>query len=329
MPELRQDLLSGRWVIVAENRAARPDQFVGSQQAGETAAEPCPFCPGCEGLTPEATAIYPEEADPPAWHVRVVPNKFPAVEMSASGDRGEAATGVHEVIIESPRHVTSLSEVSEEEAYLSFLAYRDRLRHFSNDLRLAYGFVFKNVGAEGGASLAHTHSQLLVTSRIPPEIQLELARAGEHRLLHASCAFCDLVEGEFDGDRHVAATEHFFAFCPFAARFPFEIWILPRQHSQSYEDTAHAELRELAAFMQNLIRRLEVCLDSPAYNYWIRNAPFSLSRHDDYHWRIELTPRMTRLAGFELGTGCFINPVGPEQAAARLREVTSLTRSVT
>ena len=318
MPELRQDPLSGRWVIVAENRAARPDQFASTNEAD--VAE-CPFCPGHEGLTPAATAVYPARSTGKAWQVRVVPNKYPAVELNATGDRGEAAVGIHEVIIESPAHVASLSDISDEEARLTFIAYRDRLRGLRDDSRLAYGIVFKNARAEGGASLEHTHSQLIATASVPADIQFELAKAGEHRMLHGSCAFCDLIDGELDGDRHVLETDSFVVFCPFGSRFPYEMWVLPKEHCQSFETTLDGELVELAGLMQKLIRALEDILDSPAYNYWLRNAPFRLSSHDDYHWRIELTPRMTRLAGFELGTGCFINPVSPEQAAAHLRSV--------
>ncbi|MBC8352498.1 MAG: DUF4921 family protein [Planctomycetes bacterium] len=320
MPELRQDPLSGRCVIVAEKRAARPDQFAAPSDSQHG---PCPFCPGHEDLTPEATVVYPAGSSDTAWQVRVVPNKYPAVELNASGDRGEAAVGVHEVIVESPAHVASLSEVSDEQARLTFLAYRDRLRAMRQDARLAYGLVFKNARAGGGASLEHTHSQLIATSTVPADIQFEIAKAGEHRVLHNSCAFCDLIDGEFDGARHVIDTASFVVFCPFGSRFPYEMWVLPKEHRESFEGTSDSELAELAALMQQLIRCLEATLDSPAYNYWVRNTPFRLSKHDDYHWRIELTPRMTRLAGFELGTGCFINPVSPEQAAAQLRAVTA------
>lgn len=320
MPELRQDPFTGRWVIVAEGRAARPNEFA---PHGGTAVEVCPFCPGHEDLTPPATAVYPGGSTSEPWKVRVVPNKYPAVELSASGDRGEAAVGVHEVIIESPAHVTSLSDISDEEARLTFVAFRDRLQALRQDPRLAYGLVFKNVRAEGGASLEHTHSQLIATSTVPADIQFELAKAGEHRMLHGRCALCDLIAGELQGARHVAETDRFVVFCAFGSRFPYEMWVLPRQHRESFEATPDAEIAELAELMRDLIRRLEARLDSPAYNFWIHNAPFRMSSHDDYHWRIELTPRMTRLAGFELGTGCFINPVSPERAAAQLRAMTA------
>ena len=318
MPELRHDPLSGRWVIIAENRAARPDQFTAT---GASRVEVCPFCPGHEDLTPGAVAVYPGGSAGAPWKVRVVPNKYPAVELNASGDRGEAAVGVHEVIIESPAHVASLSDISGEEARLTFIAYRDRLRAWRQDSRLAYGLIFKNARADGGASLEHTHSQLLVGCTVPADIQFELAKAGEHRMLHRSCAFCDLLDGERDGSRHVVETDRFAVFCAFGSRFPYEMWVLPKEHCKSFETTSDSALAELAELMRKLVRGLEATLDSAAYNYWIRNAPFRMSPHDDYHWRIELTPRMTRLAGFELATGCFINPVSPEQAAARLRSV--------
>ncbi len=317
MPELRQDPLTGRTVIVAENRAARPDEFA----SGQPDPNSCPFCPGHEQETPPATAVYPANADPADWKVRVVPNKYPAVEQNASGDRGEAATGVHEVIIESPSHVESLAQVTGEEAWLTFIAYRDRLLAMSEDPQLAYGLVFKNARADGGASLEHTHSQLIATAVVPTDIQLELAKAGEHRMLHSSCAFCDLIGGEADGERFVTETENMIVFCPFQSRFPYEMWVMPKNHQESFETTSDSVLGELASLMQQLVSMLEQEFDSPAYNFWIRTAPFGLSPHDDYHWRIELTPRMTRLAGFELGTGCFINPVSPEQAAKRLRAV--------
>ncbi|MCA9120393.1 MAG: DUF4921 family protein [Planctomycetaceae bacterium] len=318
MPELRQDPLSGRSVIIAESRAARPDQFSGRS---ETDVVVCPFCPGHEDLTPKASAVYPVGCNDDRWQVRVVPNKYPAVELNASGDRGEAAIGVHEVIIESRTHVTSLAEVSANEAELTFFAYRDRLRALSKDQRLDYGLIFKNARVDGGASLEHTHSQLIAAATIPTDVQCELAKAGEYRMLHGRCAYCDLIDGELGGARHVSETASFFSFCPFGSRFPYEMWVLPKEHCESFENVSDSGVAELAQLVRRLIRTLETKLDAPAYNYWIRNAPFRLSPHDDFHWRIELTPRMTRLAGFELGTGCFINPVSPEHSAAQLRAV--------
>jgi UDPglucose--hexose-1-phosphate uridylyltransferase len=316
MPEIRHDPIAGRWVIIAENRAARPEEFASRPKRG--AAE-CPFCGGNEKLTPDALAVYPAGTADSSWRVRVFANKYPAATSNDTASAAAAANGIHEVIVESPSHVVSLSQVSDEDARLAFAAYRHRLCAAKQHDRMAHSLIFKNARAEGGASLEHTHSQLIVTEDVPPQVQLELARAGEHLAIHGRCVFCDLISQELDAGRSVLVGEHFVAVCPYASRFPYETWILPKTHRASFEDATAAELNDLAAMTQDIIRRLESLLTAPAYNYWIRTAPFTLSQHDDYHWHLELMPRMTRLAGFELATGCFINPVSPEQAAGRLR----------
>lgn len=324
MPQLRQDPISGRWVIIAENRADRPQEY---SAAPRQLMEPCPFCAGYEDQTPGAVAVYPAAAAAEgAWLVRVIPNKYPAVqqEEDAATDlpfSARSAIGVHEVFIESRRHVTSFAELSAEEARWTFVAYRDRLMALREDSRIQYALVFKNAREAGGASLEHVHSQLLATSFIPPDIQWELARAGEHRSMYGTCLFCELLAEDLESDRMVAATENFVAICPYASRFPFEMCVLPRDHAEAFEETSDEELSELSSLVQKLIQRLEQCWDSPAYNFWIHSVPLERSQHDDYHWHIEIAPRITQQAGFEFGTGCFINPVAPEDAARRLRSV--------
>lgn len=310
MPELRQDAITGRCVIIAEERAARPHEFVSTVTKPSA---PCPFCAGNESLTPGEIASYPAQRGSAAWQVRVVPNKYPAVHWQA------AAVGTHEVIIESPDHLLSLAQLSDEQAQLTFHAYQDRLQALSRDERLGFGLIFKNSRAAGGASLEHLHSQLLGMEFVPPEIQLEAAKAGEYRALHGGCIFCRLLEDEADGNRVVSESEHFVVFCPFASRFPYEMWVVPKSHGASFESAGPQQVNELATTMLESIKRLENCLDSPAYNYWLHTAPFRMSRHDDFHWHIEIAPRVASLAGFELGSGCFINAVAPENAAQRLR----------
>jgi len=310
MSELRQDPITGRSVIIAESRAARPHEFATS---ATNKVMPCPFCVGNESLTPDKIVSYPEDAADPGWQVRVVPNKYPAVQWDT------AAVGTHEVIIESPEHILSLSELSHEQAQLAFRAYQHRLRALSQDERLGFGLIFKNARAEGGASLEHLHSQLLGMAFVPPEIQLEASKAGEYRMLHDRCIFCQLLADEADGDRVVSESEHFVVLCPYASRFPYEMWVVPKLHEQSFENAGAEQIDALAKIMVQSIQRLEACLDSPAYNYWVHTAPFRMSRHDDFHWHIEIAPRVARLAGFELGGGCFINAVAPERAAERLR----------
>ena len=332
MPEYRHDPLLGRSVIIAPERWGRPGHFTDGPPADglpdAQVSAICPFCAGHEQETPpELVAYYSEPRTPDErWRVRVVPNKYPALCANGPGrspqvDHGvSAGFGSHEVIIESARHVTSFSQLSQEEAWFTFLAYRDRIRVWKSQAGLAHAQVFKNAGTGGGASVEHSHSQLIVTNVVPEDLQRELAAAGEYRLVHRSCFFCTLLACTHDDEsRWVAATEQFAAFTPFASRFPYEIWVLPRRHVAFFEDTGPDVLRELAQFLLELVGRMEQVLDKPAYNFWIHTAPFELSRHDDYHWRLVLVPRLSRVAGFELATGCFINAVSPEEAALQLR----------
>jgi UDPglucose--hexose-1-phosphate uridylyltransferase len=329
MSELRRDPLSDRWVVIAENRAGRPDQY--QPASARRIVAPCPFCRGQERETPPAAATYVADGQPTTdanWQVRVVPNKYPAVRAdlpayqadSAVGET-RAAIGAHEVIIESPQHLVSLSGLSDRQVELTFTAYQDRLVYWQRDDRLAYGLIFKNARAAGGASLEHTHSQLIATPSVPSEVARELACA--ERLLgsYGACAFCRLLDEEAaTGARIVAEDEHYVALCPYASRFPYETWVLPRRHASRFEDVGRQPLQRLAHLVRELICRLEQIVSELAYNYWIHTAPWGGENYQrSYHWHLEIVPRLTRMAGFELGTGYFINPVSPEQAARRLR----------
>jgi len=329
MSEFRRDILTDRWVILAENRAGRPDEFVPA--APRPIVTPCPFCLGNEQETPEAVACYPPSraASPhPSWEVRVVPNKFPAVDFSGADPsaRAESPTtcdgrGAHEVVIESPHHVVTLSELTDEQVEWTFAAYQDRLRHWQDESDLAYGLVFKNARAAGGASLEHTHSQLIATPMVPVEVAGELARCREYQRKHAKCPICEITIRELTAEqRIVTRTEHFVVCCPFASRFPYEMMVMPSKHASRFEDLEQEVCNELAHLVRHLISRLERTLAEPAYNYWIHTAPWNRGRDVGYfHWHIHLAPRLTRMAGFELGAGYFINPVSPEAAAGRLR----------
>jgi UDPglucose--hexose-1-phosphate uridylyltransferase len=341
MPEFRQEPLSGRWVIIAEDRAARPSEFV--SQPTRRAKERCPFCAGNEEETPDAVAIYPAGA---TWQVRVIPNKYPAAvppgdtcskEMNCEGDRrvasdlsqsmapascvARAGVGVHEVIIESPRHVASFSELTDEQAHCSFLAYRDRLRMASHNSQLAYGLVFKNCRGGGGATLEHVHSQLLATSIVPNEVEQELRSTSRHFEQRQQCLVCSLLDEELSARaRIVAETSRFVAYCPFASRFPYETWIVPRQHLSRFESAATNLFAELTQLVRAHVDSLEHLFPDVAYNYWIHTAPFHVACEDYFHWRIVLIPRVTTQAGYEWATGSFVNPVAPESAARKLRE---------
>jgi UDPglucose--hexose-1-phosphate uridylyltransferase len=330
VPDLRKDPIVGRWVIVAKSRAKRPHDFV--SQPTLHAGRFCPFCEGSEDKTPGEVLAYRNPGSVPnreGWRVRVVPNKFPALEIEGDlNKRGDGiydmmrGVGAHEVIIESPKHVLSTSDLSERELREVFWAYRDRLADLKRDRRLVYGMLFKNVGAAAGASLEHTHSQLIVTPIVPVNVAEEISGAQAFFNFRGRCVFCDMVNQELASEKRIVLdTPGFVAICPFASRFPFETWVLPKQHSSHYENVQKPAADELARVMRQVIGRIETAVDRPAHNYIVHTAPFDVSELPHYHWHIEIIPRLTNTAGFEWGTGFYINPVPPEEAAAFLREV--------
>lgn len=330
MPDLRKDPIVGRWVIVAKSRAKRPHDFESTPRLHAGAF--CPFCEGHEDQTPGEIIAYRRPgsaANREGWRVRVVPNKFPALEIEGElHKRGEGiydmmrGVGAHEVIIESPQHLLSTAELSEENLREVFWVYRDRLVDLKRDHRLVYGMIFKNVGAAAGASLEHTHSQLIVTPIVPINVWEEMTGSLEFYNYRGRCVFCDMIQQELATEKRVVLdTPGFLAFCPFASRFPFEAWILPKTHSSHYENIQKNGIEELSRVMQQVVAKIEAALDRPAYNYIIHTAPFDSQELGHYHWHIEIIPRLTKTAGFEWGSGFYINPVPPEDAAAFLRDV--------
>lgn len=326
MPEYRHDLLHDRWVIIGNERACRPQEF--EEKVVRRLGQTCPFCAGSEDQTPVALATYNR---PPssAWSVRVVPNKYPAVEPSppANGAAGHhelfdarPAAGQHEVIIETPRHVVSLSELTPDECSLVFAAYQDRLRACQGCGQLRYVQIFKNVGATAGASIEHSHSQLLAMPHVPTHVLGEVENCRRYEQQHGRPLLSAMLEEELRrGERIVAENAHLVAFCPWASRFPYEVWIVPRQGESDFAAVTAAEAGQAAAMTRDLIGRIERTLGSIGYNYLLHTQPFDSSRYDYYHWHIELFPRITKVAGFEWSTGVFINTVAPETAAAELR----------
>jgi len=315
-PQLRRDPIVDRWVLIAPERARRPTEL---EEAGHLAHhEACPFCEGHEAETPhEVYALRDADssADGPGWRERVVPNRFPAV-----GRDADSAYGVHEVLIESPRHEASMAALTAEQVRDVLTVYRHRLAELQKDPRLAYVQVFKNHGAAAGASVEHAHSQILGTALVPREVRAEFDAAAAYQSAHGRCVFCDLVEREISaGERVVHAGEHVVAIVASAGRFPYETWLLPRRHSARYQQIGDAELNELAATMRTVLRRLATAAGDPAYNVILHTAPAGDA--SQFHWHWEVLPRTTGIAGYELSTGCYINTVPPEEAAARLRGV--------
>lgn len=330
MPHLRKDPLSDRWVIYAEGREQRPNEFERVERRRADAR--CPFCVGHEEDTPPAIAVYRSVAATDAsngdgWTVRVVPNKYPALLASGCADPMQSgiyvlcdAVGAHEVIVETPRHVASLTQLTPEEARLLMQAYCDRIRALQTQPGIKYALVFKNVGPEAGASLEHAHSQIVGTPMVPSEVQRELVACRRLYRQHKQCFFCHVIQDELDHRLRLAAeSDRFAAVCPYASRTPFELWVLPRQHQSHFERQSPDQLEELAHFLQRTIGLLESQHTQFAYNYFLHTAPFDTAPLRHYHWHIEVFPRLTTTAGFEWGAGYYINPVPPEQAAAVLR----------
>lgn len=327
MSELRHDVVTGRRVIVAPARAARPQEFLPPTERGGGA---CPFCEGHEQETPPeiiAQRLPNSQANAGGWRVRVVPNKFPALTpQGADGPRGGPLDrrahcyGVHELIIESPRHLTLTTQMDTAAVADVLLTYRDRLRALADDGRLAFAQVFKNVGAAAGASIAHLHSQIMATDFVPAEVQAELELGRRYFDRYNRCVSCDLLEREREqAERLVAESENFTAFAPFASRSAYECWILPNRHGSDYAALSDAAAGELADVLLGILHPVEHELPLAAYNLLVRTAPLRQPPLGRFHWRIEVVPRLASWAGFELGTGIFVNAVAPEQAAKKLQ----------
>ena len=333
-PEFRRDPVCGRWAVLAPERAHRPITLAGAEPRHRTNGErqPCPFCPGQEHETPnEVMADRPpgSRKDEPGWQLRVVPNKFPAVRSVAGGVKcaidgmvflATPGMGRSEVLIECPEHLPDPTKLSDERFAAVFRSYRDRMKMLAEDESLAYAAVFKNVGAEAGASLGHTHSQIIATPVVPDLLEAELAGSLDFFTRTGRCVFCDLIARErAEASRVVASSAHFLAVMAYAPRFSYEFWVLPLEHSSRYETLTDAAAAELAVLMKRVLVALDRAQDEPAYNWFLHTAPLRSTELPYYHWHIEVLPRTARPAGLEWGFGCFITTVSPEQAAAQLR----------
>lgn len=332
MPELRKDPIVGRWVIISTERAKRPKDFSFAPESKKVEPKNCPFCPGNENTTPpEVLAYRPDNSKPdtPGWTLRVVPNKFPALRIEGELNRkGEGlydkmnGIGAHEVIIETPEHRLDLPDLDDKTFRDVVWACRLRTLELKKDPRFRYVMIFKNFGAAAGASLEHTHSQLIATPVIPKRVNEEMDGAKRYYEYRERCIFCDIIKQETrDQKRLVAENANAFAFTPFAPRFPFETWILFKRHISSFETCDEAELDDLARILQTVLIKLRLALNSPPYNFVFHTSPLTLPTLEFYHFHIEIIPVLTHIAGFEWGTGFYINPTPPEEAADFLRKV--------
>ena len=330
MPELRKDPITGRWVIISTDRAKRPSDFV-RESVQIKGNGLCPFCYGNEGKTPPEILVYGRNgggANSPGWTVRVVPNKFPALGIEGDLDRqGDGlldrmnGVGAHEVIIETPDHRSTLALLPEKAIEDVLWAWRDRILDLKNDKRFRYVLIFKNHGEAAGASLEHTHSQLIALPIVPKRVREEVDSGKHYYRDKERCIFCDLIRQETESEVRVIATnDAFIALAPYAPRFPFEMWLLPKQHGSAFENNQSPVFSHLARMLKDCLRRLDVVLDLPAYNLMLHTSPIGEESNEHFHWHIEIMPKLTKVAGFEWGTGFYICPTPPEESARFLRE---------
>jgi UDPglucose--hexose-1-phosphate uridylyltransferase len=330
VPELRKDPITGRWVIIATDRAKRPSDFV-REKVEIRGTGFCPFCAGNETKTPPEILAYRKDGSQrnmPGWSLRVVPNKFPALGIEGTLNRqGEGlydkmnGIGAHEVIIETPEHQHTLATMPVRGVEDVLWAYRDRILDLKKDRRFKYVLIFKNHGDAAGASLEHTHSQLIALPVVPKRVREEVDSSKEYYSYKERCIFCDIIRQEMeDGVRMIAENASFIAMAPYAPRFPFEMWIVPKIHQSAFEESQKHEFEHLAAMLKDMLTRLDKVLDSPAYNHIIHTSPIPEASNDYYHWHLEIMPKLTKVAGFEWGTGFYINPTPPEESAKFLRE---------
>ena len=331
MPQLRKDPIIGRWVIIATERAKRPGDFRVSPDKENIAPDNCLYCKGHENMMP--LEIFSLRG------VRVVPSIEPVLRIEGELNRHGLGIydtmngiGAHEVVIETPQHIADTSQLSIGEVEDVISAQIERIKDLKKDNRFKYVLVFKNYGyAAGGSRINHARSKIIATPINPKRVKEELAGATKYFELKERCIFCDIIKQELnEGTRVIAEIDGFLVLSPFAARFPFETWILPKKHSCDFYKLDKDEISKLAVALKVTLCKLSKALNAPPYNYVIHTAPFRNTHKpgywrtidEDYHWHIEIIPRLTHMAGFEWGTGFYINPTPPEEAAKYLREVT-------
>ena len=336
MSESRKDILTDNWVIISDERSKRPIDF--KFNTVEKKKDKCVFCEGRENETPPEKFAFRKEGtleNNPGWKVRVVDNKYPALKIDENKKKTERTGiyekmngwGVHEVIIETPYHQNDLDSLCTNDISLILKTFRQRYVNISKDKKIKYILIFKNYGVDGGASLEHSHSQLIATSIIPKKIEEELEGSNKYFSSQEKCIFCDYINQEKQNkNRIIIEIDKYIAFSPFASRFPFETWILPKYHNAYYEDISDDEILSVSFLIKEILDRVKTRLNNPPYNLVIHTAPpkhFTIKKwlnlDKEYHWHIEIIPRLTKIAGFELGTGFYINPTSPEDAAKILR----------
>ncbi len=329
MSEFRQNMATREWVILSADRGKRPSDFIREKPHRDPSPsykEDCPFCKGNEHLTAEAKLVYAVEGE---WQVRVVPNKYAALQPDANADRTEVGSflsahgfGIAEVVIEHPRHDLTLAAMEIDEVATVLRAYRDRQQAISRNDKVNLVTIFRNHGPRAGTSLAHPHSQIIATPIVPPHVRYPIEQAVLYYDQHGSCVYCDMVNEEIRQKvRLIAETPRFVAFCPFAARSPYEARLYPKQHMPSFVTMRDDELVEMADLLRDVLARLYHCLDDPDYNFIIRSSAIGDEDTRYLHWYMVIIPKISTPAGFEIGSGIYINSVAPEDAARSLCDI--------
>lgn len=336
MSVLRRDPLSNGWVIISPERGLRPSDF-GSVESTRKGGF-CPFCPGHESKTPPELFAYRKagsEPNSPDWWVRAIPNTFAVLQPEGEPERrGKGiydlmnGVGAHEIVVETPDHNADFTTLEVKQVEEIVRMHLERMRALREDSRFRYIQIFKNHGSAAGATLEHAHSQIIALPITPRWVKEELQAAAQHYQRKERCLFCDILDQEIDdGERIVFENEHFVAYAPFASKFPFETWIQPREHSANFHTLREEQIRPFAECVRSTMSMLFRTLQDPPYNFLLHTAPIYYKKasywktiEDDYHWHMEIIPRLTRVAGFEWGTGFYINPTPPEDAARFLRE---------
>ena len=330
MSELRQNFATKEWVVIATERAKRPEELANKRERKRLASfvPTCPFCPGNENLTPPEVLRVPVANGVP-WRARVVPNKFAALSREVEPTRVAHRLrrmvngfGIHDVIVETPDHAQVMALLPDSCVSEILHIYKTRYDEISLDPRIALITIFKNHGVDAGTSLEHPHSQLIATPVISLQVRERFQQAQRHFDDYGECMFCQMLEEELEEQtRIVSVSEHFIALEPYASPAPFSTRIYPRRHMASFADVSSTELNDMARILRTTLAKLYHGLADPDFNFTIRSAPTESVGVKYFHWYLSVIPRLTRVAGFELGSGMFINTVLPEAAADFLRKV--------
>jgi len=328
MPQLRQNLATKEWVIIATERAKRPEDFKAekSEKKLPEFSPNCPFCPGNEVNTPGETLRITDKNG--NWKIRIVPNKFPALDKEAKSFREQnhifrtaGGYGYHEVLIETPKHNLTTALLPEEEIKNIITSYAGRYREIESDKKIHSAVIFKNHGAGAGTSLEHPHHQIVGMPVVPLQVRSRLEEAQRYYDDTGECVYCRMIEEELKAkERIILENRSFVVFTPFAAFSPFHTWILPKRHHASFRDISDTEIGDMAKALRIFLRKFYFGLNNPDFNYVIRSAPSDGRGLAYFHWYLSIVPRLTKTAGFELGSGMFINVSLPEENARFLRD---------